>query len=100
MVVADTERAQGLAGLIVGAASAVEQGTTDIFLEAATWEPRSIRRTARTHGLRTEASSRFEKGLSPELSLPAIARAAALVAELAGGTAPSSTDVYPGPLEA
>jgi len=99
MVVADTQRAQGIAGIIGGADSAVESGTTDIFLEAATWEPRSIRRTARRLGLRTEASSRFEKGLSPELSRPAIERAAALVAELAGGTATRSTDVYPGPLQ-
>ena len=99
MVVADTQRAQGIAGVIGGADSAVESGTTDIFLEAATWEPRSIRRTARRLGLRTEASSRFEKGLSPELSRPAIERAAALVAELAGGTATRSTDVYPGPLQ-
>ena len=98
MVVADTERAQGIAGIIGGANSAVQSGTTDIFLEAATWEPRSIRRTARLLGLRTEASSRFEKGLSPELSRPGVERAAALVAELAGGTATKSTDVYPGPL--
>jgi phenylalanyl-tRNA synthetase beta chain len=99
MVVADPERAQGIAGIIGGADSAVQSGTTDIFLEAATWEPRSIRRTARLLGLRTEASSRFEKGLSPELSLPAIERAATLVAELASGTATKSTDVYPGPLK-
>jgi phenylalanyl-tRNA synthetase beta chain len=98
MVVADAERAQGLAGIIGGAESAVQPGTADIFLEAATWEPRSIRRTARTHGLRTEASSRFEKGLSPALSLPAVERAAALVAELAGGTVTRSSDVYPAPL--
>ena len=99
MVVADAERAQGIAGIIGGANSAVQSGTTEIFLEAATWEPRSIRRTARLLGLRTEASARFEKGLSPELSLPAIERAAALVAELAGGRATKSTDVYPGPLK-
>jgi len=99
MVVADTERAQGIAGIIGGADSAVQAGTTDIFLEAATWEPRSVRRTSRRLGLRTEASSRFEKGLSPALSLPALERAAALVAELAGGGAKTSTDVYPGPLK-
>jgi len=100
MVVADGERAQGIAGIIGGADSAVQPGTTDIFLEAATWEPRTIRRTSRLLGLRTEASSRFEKGLSPALGLPAIERAAALVTELAGGTATASTDVYPGPLSA
>jgi phenylalanyl-tRNA synthetase beta chain len=99
MVVADSERAQGIAGIIGGAESAVHDGTTDVFLEAATWEPRSIRRTSRMLGLRTEASSRFEKGMSPALSLPAVERAAALVAELAGGTATASTDVYPGPLK-
>lgn len=97
MVVADTQRAQGIAGIIGGADSAVQEGTKDVFLEAATWEPRSIRRTARLLGLRTEASSRFEKGLSPALSLPAVERAAALVAELAGGTATKSSDVYPVP---
>ncbi len=99
MVVADTQRAQGIAGIIGGADSAVEEGTTEIFLEAATWEPRSIRRTARLLGLRTEASSRFEKGLSPALSLPAVERAAALVVELAGGTPTKSTDQYPVPLK-
>ena len=99
MVVADTRRARGIAGIIGGAESAVQPGTTEIFLEAATWDARSIRRTARMLGLRTEASSRFEKGLSPALSLPAVDRAAALVAELAGGTATRSTDVYPDPLK-
>src|SRR5438067_2667664 len=99
MVVSDAERAQGVAGIIGGAESAVQDGTTDVFLEAATWEPRSIRRTSRMLGLRTEASSRFEKGLSPALSLPAVERAAALVAELAGGRATASSDVYPGPLK-
>ena len=99
MVVADTERAQGVAGIIGGAESAVQEGTTDVLLEAATWDPRSIRRTSQMLGLRTEASSRFEKGLSPALSLPAVERASALVAELAGGTATASTDVYPGTLK-
>src|SRR5437667_6731190 len=99
MVVADTERAQGLAGIIGGAESAVQPATTAIFLEAATWEPRSIRRTARMHGLRTEASSRFEKGLSPALSLPAVDRAAGLIAELAAAKPSRSADVYPVPLK-
>jgi len=99
MVVADTERAQGLAGIIGGAESAVEQGTTEIFLEAATWEPRSIRRTSRRLGLRTEASLRFEKGLSPALGPAAVDRAAMLVIDLAGGKPTAATDVYPGRLE-
>ena len=99
MVVADAERAQAVAGIIGGEESAVQPGSTEVLLEAATWEPRSIRRTARMLGLRTEASSRFEKGLSPALSLPAVDRAAALIAELAGGTPSRSADVYPVPLK-
>ena len=99
MVVADAERAQGLAGIIGGEDSAVTTVTTDVLLEAATWEPRSIRRTARALGLRTEASQRFEKGLSPALAPAAVGRAAALLAELAGGTPTSSVDVYPDPLK-
>src|SRR5256714_14349592 len=97
MVVADAERAQGVAGIIGGAESAVQDGTTDVFLEAATWEPRSIRRTSRMLGLRTEASSRFEKGLSPALSLPAVERAAALVAEIAGGNPAAPSQAYLSP---
>src|SRR5919204_316766 len=99
MVIADSERAQGIAGIIGGSESAVQADATEVLLEAATWEPRSVRRTARTHGLRTEASTRFEKGLSPALGPPAVDRAAALVVELAGGAVKGSTDVYPGPLQ-
>ena len=75
------------------------EGTSQVLLEAATWEPRSIRAAARTLALRTEASSRFEKGLSPALGLPAVDRAAALIAELASGMSSRSADVYPVPLK-
>ena len=98
MVVADSERAQAIAGIIGGTASSVTTRTTDVLLEAATWEPRRIRATARALGLRTEASLRFEKGLSPALSLPAVERAASLLKELAGGNASTGADVYPDPL--
>jgi phenylalanyl-tRNA synthetase beta chain len=98
LVVADAERAQALAGIIGGAESAVGEGTTEVLLEAATWEPRSIRASARRAGLRTEASLRFEKGLSPALSAPAVDRAAALLNELGSGKPGKSADVYPGPL--
>src|SRR5205807_9960935 len=98
MVVADAERAQAIAGIIGGSASSVTERTRDVLLEAATWEPRRIRATARALGLRTEASLRFEKGLSPALSLPAVDRAASLLKELAGGNASTGADVYPDPL--
>lgn len=99
MVVADAERAEGLAGIIGGEDSAVTASTSEVLLEAATWEPRSIRRTARAFGLRTEASLRFERGLSPALAPAAVDRAAGLVAELAAGTPARSVDVYPDPLK-
>jgi len=99
MVVADAERAQALAGIIGGTESAVEPGTSEVLLEAATWEPRSVRASARRAGLRTEASQRFEKGLSPALSLPAVDRATSLLAELARGRPAQATDVYPGVLQ-
>ena len=98
MVVADATRAQALAGIIGGEESAVTEGTTAVLLEAATWEPRRIRMTARQVGLRTEASTRFEKGLSPALSLPAVDRAAQLIHELAGGEEKDAADVYLEPL--
>ncbi len=97
MVVADASRAQALAGIIGGEESAVTQKTTTVLLEAATWEPRRIRMTARQVSLRTEASTRFEKGLSPALSLPAVDRAALLIHELAGGDEKEAADVYPEP---
>ncbi|HEY9287338.1 MAG TPA: phenylalanine--tRNA ligase subunit beta [Candidatus Dormibacteraeota bacterium] len=99
MVVADAERARALAGIIGGTETAVEESTSAVLLEAATWEPRSVRASARRAGLRTEASQRFEKGLSPALSLPAVDRATALLAELAGGEPVKSVDVYPGKLQ-
>ncbi len=98
MVVADAERAQALAGIIGGADSAVQAATTAVLLEAATWEPRRIRATSRALGVRSEASLRFEKGLSPALSKPAVDRAAALLAEIASGTEVQAVDVYPVPL--
>ncbi len=98
IVVADGSRARALAGIIGGTDTAVGAATTDIVLEAATWEPRQIRASSRMHGVRTEASSRFEKGLSPAISAPAIERATALIAELAGGRPVGHNDVYPDPL--
>ncbi|MDQ6710734.1 MAG: phenylalanine--tRNA ligase subunit beta [Candidatus Dormibacteraeota bacterium] len=98
IVVADGSRARALAGIIGGTDTAVDATTTEIVLEAATWEPRQIRASSRAHGVRSEASSRFEKGLSPAISAAAIERATALIAELAGGKAVGHNDVYPDPL--
>ena len=73
-----------LAGLMGGAAEAVNEATGTIWLEAAVFPSMAIRRSSRQAGLRTEASSRFEKGLPPEATLAACDRAVALLQELCG----------------
>jgi phenylalanyl-tRNA synthetase beta chain len=73
-----------LAGVMGGSAEAVHADTTAIWLEAAVFAPQLVRQSARSLGLRTEASSRFEKGLPPEATLAAADRACALLVELAG----------------
>lgn len=85
LVVADGQRAQSLAGVIGGQDSEVDASTTDVVLEVATWVPTTVRRAARRHGIRTDASHRFERGVTPLLLDHASRRAAALIVELAGG---------------
>ena len=100
LVIADASRPVAIAGVIGGEETAVGAETTDILLEAATFSGSSVRQTARTLGLRTEASARFERGLPPELALAGARRAASLIAELAGGTVHREwPDVYPRPQE-
>jgi phenylalanyl-tRNA synthetase beta chain len=95
LVIADPERAIGLAGVMGGANSEVGPGTVRVFLESAYFAPGSIRRTSRTLGLRSDAAYRFERGADVEGLVDAGARAAQLIAELAGGTvARGLVDVY------
>ncbi len=97
LVIADAERAIGLAGIMGGANSEVSEATTAIVLESANFHPTNIRRTAQALGLRTEASIRFERAIRPELTVPAARRATALILELAGGQAARGmVDLYPG----
>ncbi|MGH2737234.1 MAG: phenylalanine--tRNA ligase subunit beta [Actinomycetota bacterium] len=86
LVIADRERAVAVAGVIGGADTEVTEATGDVLLEAAVFEPRSVFRTSRRLGLRTEASMRFDRGVDPEAVSGAAERAAALLAEWAGGT--------------
>jgi phenylalanyl-tRNA synthetase beta chain len=100
LVIADSRQPVAIAGVIGGEEAAVTDGTTDILLEAATFNGSSVRQTARELGIRTEASSRFEKGLPAELALAGARRAASLIAELAGGSVHREwADVYPHPQE-
>ena len=97
-LVCDPEHAVGIGGVMGGADSEVTGGTTRVLLEAAYWDPGSIRRTARTLGLSTDAAYRFERGGDIEAPPDVLARAAQLMAELGGGAvARGVIDVYPGP---
>ena len=98
LVIADAERPVAIAGVIGGEESAVVPGTADVLLEAASFDGVNVRATSRALRLRTEASSRFEKGLSPELALAGARRAAMLLAEVAGGQVHVDwADEYPRP---
>jgi phenylalanyl-tRNA synthetase beta chain len=85
VVVADAQRAQSLAGVIGGAESQVTDSTTDLLLEVATWDPNTVRRTARRHVIRTDASHRFERLVDARTLDAAADRLAALVQLVAGG---------------
>jgi len=76
-----------IAGVMGGANSQVTNQTTRIILESAWFDGGSVRKTSRQLGLRSESSSRFEKGVNPDYVIPALNRAAALICQLAGGTA-------------
>ncbi len=96
LVIADPRRAVGLAGVMGGANTEVSDGTTRVLLESAWFNPGSIRRTSRALGLKTDAAYRFERGADIEALVVASARAAQLIAELAGGTiARGMVDAYP-----
>ena len=96
LVIADASQGVALAGVMGGANSEVREDTRTVLLESANFSPVSIRRTSVRLRARSEASSRFEKGLSPELSIVAARRATKLMVELAGGRAATGVvDVYP-----
>jgi phenylalanyl-tRNA synthetase beta chain len=92
VVVADAQRAQSLAGVIGGADSEVSASTRNIVLEIATWDTAAVRRAARRHQVRTDASHRFERSVDPRTIDLAQARAASLIVEFAGGEAPAMLD--------
>ncbi|RMH13796.1 MAG: phenylalanine--tRNA ligase subunit beta [Planctomycetota bacterium] len=85
LVVADAERATSLAGVIGGQDSEVDESTTDVVFEMATWDPITIRSSARRMGIRTDAGYRFERGVHPGTIAEAARRAVALICELTGG---------------
>ena len=85
MVIADDEKALAIAGIMGGLSSSVTDATTEIFLESAFFAPLHIAGRARSFGLHTDASQRYERGVDFELPVIAMHRASQLIAELAGG---------------
>ncbi|MFC4096963.1 phenylalanine--tRNA ligase subunit beta [Euzebyella saccharophila] len=100
LMICDTEKPMCLAGIFGGINTGVTESTTSIFLESAYFDPVSIRKTAKRHGLNTDASFRFERGIDIENVEYALKRAALLIKEIAGGDITSDIeDFYPKKIE-
>jgi phenylalanyl-tRNA synthetase beta chain len=96
LVIADASRAVAVAGVMGGEETEISDGTTDVLIESAYFDPASVRRTSKALGLQTEASYRFERGTDYEGVRRAQDRCVALICQLAGGTATEdAVDVYP-----
>jgi phenylalanyl-tRNA synthetase beta chain len=96
LLIADRDQGSALAGIMGGGDSEISAGTSRVLLESAWFQPSTVRRSSRRHGLKTEASYRFERGADPGMVVPAADRCAALIAELSGGKIrPGVVDVNP-----
>lgn len=99
LMICNTAEPMCIAGVFGGAKSGVSENTTSIFLESAYFDGTHIRKTSKLHGLKTDASFRFERGADPNITVYALKRAAMLIKEIAGGTISSEiVDVYPEPV--
>ena len=100
LMICDAEKPMCIAGVFGGIESGVSDTTTSIFLESAFFNPISIRKSAKRHGLNTDASFRFERGIDPNITEYALMHAAILITEIAGGEITSDiTDIYPKKIE-
>ncbi|MVZ61973.1 phenylalanine--tRNA ligase subunit beta [Sphingobacterium humi] len=100
LVIADAEKPMCIAGVFGGAHSGVTETTTSIFLESAYFNPVTVRKTSKRHGLKTDSSFRFERGVNPDITVIALKKAAKLIAEVAGGQVSSTlVDLYPAPIQ-
>ncbi len=96
LMICDSEKPMCIAGVFGGIHSGVTMDTTSIFLESAYFDAVSIRKTAKRHGLNTDASFRFERGIDINITEYALKRAALLIREIAGGEISSElVDLYP-----
>ena len=90
LMICDGEKEMCIAGVFGGLKSGVSSKTKHIFLESALFDPVNIRKTAKRHGLNTDASFRYERGVDPDMVIPALQKAVELILELAGGSVGSS----------
>lgn len=98
LMICNAKEGMCMAGVFGGLHSGVSSGTQNIFLESAWFHPVSIRKTSVRHDLRTDAATRFEKGVDISQTVSVLKRAALLIKEIAGGTIASDiVDVYPDP---
>lgn len=96
LMICSATRPMCIAGVFGGADSGISDTTTNVFIESAYFNPVSVRKTAKRHGLNTDASFRFERGIDPNMQVYAAKRAALLFKEIAGGQISSDiTDIYP-----
>ncbi|MBU2930157.1 phenylalanine--tRNA ligase subunit beta [Winogradskyella psychrotolerans] len=96
LMICNANKPMCIAGVFGGIDSGVSEHTSRIFLESAYFNPVSVRKTAKRHGLNTDASFRFERGIDPNLTEYALKRAALLILEIAGGEITSDiVDTYP-----
>lgn len=98
MVIANGKEAMCLAGVFGGEDSGVSDKTTSIFLESAYFNPVTVRKGAKRHGLNTDSSFRFERGVDPNLIKSALERAVELLTEHAGAEFVEANDQYPNPI--
>lgn len=100
LMICDDKGPMCIAGVFGGKDSGVSEDTTNIFLESAYFNPVSVRKTAKRHGLSTDSSFRFERGIDPSITEYALKRAALLIQEVAGGEITSDIiDIYPKKIE-
>lgn len=100
LMICNSEVPMCIAGVFGGLDSGVTEATTDVFLESAYFNPTSVRKTARRHGLNTDSSFRFERGVDPNNTLYVLRLAALMVKELAGGEICGPlADFYPSVIE-
>jgi len=100
LMICNTTGGMCIAGVFGGAGSGIKTSTRDIFLESAYFDPTSVRKTSKYHGLKTDASFRFERGADPNITIYALKRAALLIKEIAGGRISSQiVDIYPNPVQ-